>query len=119
LGRKYQMIRVAKGDYLLPSNDGSQFFRITSYEADGSTSWVDQDGEEHVDRGTFWDGFVYNRGSAHDAQRHAQHEENLLDWIRWDCTVQMQRTRKDVVDHLLRDPSEGPQALKDMLRLDQ
>lgn len=96
------MIRVRAGDYLLPSNDGSKFFRITSYEADGSSSWTDQDGDEHVDRGTFWDGFVYNRGSTHDAQAHAEREEDLLDWERWGCEIQMQRTRKDVLDYLLR-----------------
>ena len=30
--RKYRMVRVSAGDYILPSNDGQTFWRVRAYE---------------------------------------------------------------------------------------
>lgn len=39
--RKYQMIRLSAGDYLLPGNDGETIFRLTKYEDGPSFGLMD------------------------------------------------------------------------------
>jgi len=34
--RRYQATRVRAGDYVIPSNDGAQLWRITSYQEEGT-----------------------------------------------------------------------------------
>lgn len=48
--RKYQMTRLRRGDYLLPSNDRRTLWRIYAYEEDGSLER--SDGTKVL--GTFW-----------------------------------------------------------------
>lgn len=52
--RKYQMTRLAKGDYLLPSNDAQTLWRIYTYEEEGSLVESLPDGTERAVRGVFW-----------------------------------------------------------------
>lgn len=43
--RKYQMTRLRRGDYLLPSNDAQTLWRIHTYYENGSVEGL---------KGTFW-----------------------------------------------------------------
>ena len=52
--RKYQLTRLGKGDYLLPSNDAQTLFRIHAYDEDGSAYWVDADNKQHPIKGQRW-----------------------------------------------------------------
>jgi len=61
LERKYQMTRLRKGDYLLPSNDAETLWRIATYQEDGTATYQTEftpgkgpSGREYVLRGTFW-----------------------------------------------------------------
>lgn len=49
--RKYAYIKVGRGDYLLPTNDGQTILRFQAHDEDGSAEWGD--GTKIV--GTFWD----------------------------------------------------------------
>jgi hypothetical protein len=68
--RKYQMTRVRRGDYLLPSNDAQTLYRIHAYHEDGSAGFT----------GTFWGVMRWPDGMPTDAD--VQHED-FLDWDRW------------------------------------
>lgn len=82
--RRYLMIRLDKGDYLLPSNDAQILWRIAKYvEDDGSEWWglwrwdggmptVDQiaaalDEGMWTDRWEFWEGGYRTRSDAVEA----------------------------------------------------
>lgn len=52
--RKYAMTRMGKGLYLLPSNDGTTLWRISSYQEDGSAGNYDADGKWVPVLGTRW-----------------------------------------------------------------
>jgi hypothetical protein len=51
--RRYALMRVEKGDYLLPSNDAKTLWRISSYFENGSLSVRTDEGEKVI-KGTFW-----------------------------------------------------------------
>src|SRR5262245_5231441 len=53
--RKYAMIRVRAGLYLLPSNDLQTIWRLSSYEEHGDAQWQDDSGQWHTIRGTVWE----------------------------------------------------------------
>ena len=69
LERRYALIKVAKGDWLLPSNDKSALFRLRSYMEDGSLINVLPDGTEIPVVGNFWSIHRY-RGTTEDAWQH-------------------------------------------------
>jgi len=52
--RKYQMTRLRRGDYLLPSNDAQTLWRIYTYEEEGSLIEQSPDGGERAVTGMFW-----------------------------------------------------------------
>jgi hypothetical protein len=52
--RKYQMVRVGAGDYLLPSNDGLTLWRIHRYHENGSLEISVGDGKTKKVVGDFW-----------------------------------------------------------------
>lgn len=52
--RKWRMVRVGPGDWLLPSNDLRCAWRISTYWEDGSASYEDERGRDRVITGTYW-----------------------------------------------------------------
>jgi hypothetical protein len=78
--RKFAMTKIARGDYLLPSNDRKTLWRLTEYQEDG-LSEVSADGKNwHKLTGTFWQTAKY-RGSLAD---NAQVPDDFLEWDRWE-----------------------------------
>lgn len=92
--RKYALTRIGKGDYLLPSNDGTRLWRIYSYEEDGSAEW--SDGTKI--KGTFW------ACARHvDPLPSIRHTVDWLDWTNdWEPWAMIQRTRQDAIAEALR-----------------
>lgn len=52
--RRYALIRVEPGVYLLPSNDARTLWRISAYTEDGSGAWERPDGTLRTIRGRYW-----------------------------------------------------------------
>ncbi|MBN8868001.1 MAG: hypothetical protein J0H98_10650 [Solirubrobacterales bacterium] len=76
--RKYALIKLGTGDYLLPSNTGLTFYRITRSEEEG------------------WDVFRWRyRLLRHDPI-------DVEDWSMWDCVSQLEETRRDAINEALR-----------------
>lgn len=77
--RKHSLTRIAKGDYLLPSNDGKTLWRITTYE-DGPSHGLD---DWPRDR-TFWGAWRYiGRIDWHGDMGLDAWEELAGDWNDW------------------------------------
>lgn len=95
--RRYAMIRVRAGDYLLPSNDTQTLWRITSYAEDGTLVHVLPDGSERVVLGTFWQTAKCNRRDWLDLN-----DYDMLDWDHWDHWAMGFRTRRAAVEDALR-----------------
>ena len=96
--RRYQMIRLEAGDYLLPSNDLETLWRVYSYTEDGSLSYIDGGtGKERYVTGTFWATAKYNRGRPRDAFLDAE----ILEWHVWDTWETGLRSRSDALDAAL------------------
>lgn len=96
--RRYQMTRVAAGDYLLPSNDARTLWRITSYVEDGSLMEVRANGTERPVRGTFWSTWY------RDMPEPDTDVESLLQWGwdgGWREYVSMLRTRQEAIEEAL------------------
>lgn len=96
--RKYQMVRVGEGDYLLPSNDGKTLWRIYTYEEDG-TAEVSADGKKwRTLKGTFWSNARCNVPLKDvDPQ-----SPDLLDWSNWTTWSATMTTRKVAIQDALR-----------------
>lgn len=77
MDRKYQMTRLRKGDYLLPSNDGGTLWRLATYEEDGGAeNW-----QGRTITGTYWALWKWDGGFPTGDQLAASIEAN--DWTRW------------------------------------
>ena len=84
--RKYALMKIAKGDYLLPSNDGRTIWRLSSYE-DGIAQGLDHD------LGTVWG--VWKRtgnGTTVDPS----------DWGAWEMQEGSLATRAEAIEAALR-----------------
>lgn len=92
--RLWQMSRVAKGDYLLLSNDKRTLWRIWSYVEDGSAT--DVLGRRIV--GTFWECSYYRDGVPDEREL----VDDVLDARRWHPWATMLRTRREAVDEAMR-----------------
>lgn len=79
-GRKYAMTKVARGDYLLPSNDARTLWRLTEYAEDGTAEWQDSDGKWHKVTGVFWQTAKYRDPIPSGGQL----PDDFLDWYRWE-----------------------------------
>jgi hypothetical protein len=89
-GRVYQMTRVRSGDYLVPSNDATQLWRISRYEEDGSLYYP---GDDRQVRGTFWRVARF-RGSLEGAAALLERDvDEFLDWDQWSEWASLQPTR--------------------------
>jgi hypothetical protein len=87
--RKYQMVRIKAGDYLLPSNDGRTLWRIYRYH-EGPDSGV-------IDPGTYWACARYD-GTLEQA---ANDDELDYAWDRWVTTECWMKTRAEAIEAAL------------------
>lgn len=100
--RRYQMIRVAAGDYLLPDNELRTIWRIYSYTEDGSAEWgPDEHGTYHKILGKFWAAARYTKPFA-AALRTERFDDDLLDWNMWETWETTLPTRAAAVAAALR-----------------
>ena len=102
--RRWAMIRVRAGDYLLPSNDKTTLWRLATYEEHGDAEWQDGDGRWHKIRGTFWAVYRYEHGrrSFPDLDAPEWTGDDFLDWDRWVCHETSLATRAAAIDSVLR-----------------
>lgn len=92
--RKWQMIRLGAGDYLLPSNDGQTWWRFNKYEErDGSLTR----GDGSVVNGDYWRLLRWSR-AAHDLTLDALDLEADYLWTEVAC---MMPTRQAAIDYAL------------------
>ena len=101
--RKYALVRVESGDYLLLGNDGRTLWRIYRYIEDGSL-WQHQEGDRYGEpskqiKGSFWANARYQRTVA-DRFRDYDDPE-FLDWDRWTTWETLMQTRQEAIDSAL------------------
>lgn len=89
--RKYALIRIQAGDYLLPGNDGKMMFRIASY-TDGPTNGLDIPRDRK-----FW-------GCWEWAERPEMLRtvDDPTDWGHWEQIEGLCETRQQAIDSALR-----------------
>ena len=94
-GRKYRMIRLGAGDYLLPSNDAQVLWRLRTYEETGDAeNWQ---GRKVV--GTFWAVWRWDGGFPTPDQLAAAFEAD--DWTRWEFWAGPFGTRNAAIEEAL------------------
>ena len=98
--RKYRMIRVGAGDYLLPSNDKVTLWRIYSYEEDGSAEYQDSRGKWRTVTGTFWATAKFARPFTPDTLADDL-PDDPTDWEHWETWDVGHRTRQSAIDAAL------------------
>lgn len=99
--RRYRMIRLGAGDYLLPSNDGNTLWRFRTYEEDGSAE--DWTGRKVV--GTYWAIWKWD-GEFPTFDQFAAALENDDDFSRWLFWAGPFNKRADAIDDAIgRNPS--------------
>ena len=86
--RKWALIKIAKSDYLLPSNDKQTLWRITIYE-DGPSHGLDPN-DCPKDR-LFWGAWKWT------GREFPKDEFDLEDWDRWAQWVAHCGTRREAI----------------------
>lgn len=84
--RKYALIRIEAGDYLLPSNDGKVLWRIMRGEEDDGT-------------GRFYSVWQVWRWVHSPATTRAC---DLGDWEQWEMADSFSRTRQNAINNAMR-----------------
>ena len=85
--RKWAMVRIGAGDYLLPSNDGATLWRIYRYE----------DADNAGPLRMFWAAARYD-GTMAEAERLMNWDPHeFLSWIRWSSWHTLLATRKEAI----------------------
>lgn len=98
--RKYVLTQIARGDYIFPSNDGEQLWRVSAYEEDGSLEVSDGNRSRRI-KGRFWQAWRF-KGTPAEAQRLVDHDpDGFLDWERWESWESLLPTRKAAVENAL------------------
>jgi len=92
--RKYQMVKVKAGDYLLPSNSGKSIWRIYRYE-DGPSHGL-QDMKKDV---TLW-GYARYRGTPEQLTRDVDMDWEW-DWEQWVIVSDWLYKRQDAINGAL------------------
>lgn len=92
IARKYAMTRLARGDYLLPSNDGRTLWRIYTYEEDGSA----ENYQGRVVKGTFW------ACARRPMPRGGAFVGELLEWSDWDFWAGPFESRSEAIEEAIR-----------------
>ena len=88
--RRFALIKIRAGDWLLASNDGKQLWRIYRYEERG------QRGDRAITE-SYWACALY-LGSLDEA---IEEEDLEHDWSRWETTDFWLGTRQDAIDSAL------------------
>jgi hypothetical protein len=100
------MVRIAAGDYLLPSNDGETLWRLFQYDEDGSLVEYPPDDRKHEHgrrvRGKFWNLWRYREPLPAFVDEFALDEEILDDWERWSLVETLLPTRRAAIESALR-----------------
>lgn len=96
VGRKYAMTRLAKGDYLLPSNDAKTLWRIYTYEEEGSLVHVMPDRSERAVVGTFWALAKRPMPSMQDI------DIDVAEWDGWEFWAGPLNSRRAAIDEAMR-----------------
>jgi len=102
--RKYALVRIEPGDYLLLGNDGRTLWRIYRYLEDGSLwEYPNNNRFDHSEgrqiKGNFWANARYQRAVA-DRFRDYDDPE-FLDWDRWTTWETLMQTRQEAIDSAL------------------
>jgi len=92
--RKYALIRIESGDYLLPDNDGKRIWRIARYEDGKSHGLIDWDHDEMFWGWWRWADGIYTPQTADDP----------TDWGYWDMVGGFCGTRRDAIQNALTEP---------------
>lgn len=92
--RRYQMTRIAAGDYLLPSNDKKKLWRISKY-TEGPSSGLDWPSDKEVWGIWEWTGPL-------DGKRAIDPD----DWSPWSFHEGLHDTRSAAIDSALKPPSD-------------
>lgn len=101
--RKYALIRVEAGVYLLPSNDAQTLWRIHSYTEYGDGWWTLEDGSEKQIKGTFW-----NTARRPMPEQHEIDDEDFLwDHDQWEEWSGVHATRREAIEETLRASGRG------------
>lgn len=93
--RRYALVKISSGDYLLPSNDANTLWRISSYLEDGSAEWV---GGRKL-RGTYWQTAKY-RDPLPTAG--GDMPADFLEWDRWETWETCIASRGKAIESTLR-----------------
>ena len=94
--RRYRMMRVRKGEYILPANDGVTLWRISAYTEDGSASYDDG----MVIRGRFWRAQKW-LGTKPSPPQLAEALEASDYWRYWSDEREMFRSREEAIQFAL------------------
>ena len=103
--RKYQMTRVAAGDYLLPSNDGEKLWRLRKIIEGPSSGLMDMPADKE-----FWGIWQWSGPLT---------EIDVEDWGRWDFYEGMHETRRSAIDSALKPKTPPPCSGKGRMTLDE
>lgn len=90
--RKYVLTKVASGDYLLPSNDGTRMWRIVRY-----TDMVASGNGKRPTPRDFWAAWRWRKHVHPTAEF-----PDLEDWSEWEEMDSLLATRKEAIDAALR-----------------
>lgn len=95
--RRYSLVRVAAGDYLLPSNDRETLWRIYSYREDGSLEVERAGGGFRKVTGQFWAAARYKRSLEPTVL-----PDDALEWDNWETWEAGCATRAEAIEEALR-----------------
>ncbi len=84
--RKYALMKVRAGDYLLPDNDGKTIWRLARYEDGPSFGWRDIPRDEF-----FWGVWRWDGSGAPEVEG----------WLNWACCAIGLATRAEAIQHAL------------------
>lgn len=96
--RRYALIRVETGVYLLPSNDRKTLWRITSYTEEGDGWWELPDGKAKQIKGTFWQ----TARRPMPTQDELNDDDFLWDYDKWEWWSSVCPTRREAIEDALR-----------------
>lgn len=89
--RKYALTKIARGDWLLPGNDGESMYRLVTYE-DGPSNGLDIPKDR-----TFWAVHRWAGYAGPDAII------DLQPWTMWENVAASLDTRRDAIEYVVRE----------------
>lgn len=94
--RKFALVKVAAGDWLLPSNDERTLWRLRRYE-DGPSYGLDP--EVFPTDFSAWQLWRYRHPLVAAVRRV---DDDLHDWDQWDLISQHHKTRGEAIDEAMK-----------------